>query len=317
MNRIFNYVLRQRLFLLFLIIAMALWYVNKMGYRYKTELRIPIEIVSDQNSMGWVENPTMEVTCLVEAKGSVLVRYIHGSEDVIKIPLTSLAMSDCGGFDYSIGSNSLKEALMVAQNRMVIYQVVDTIPWVRIIPMRSATLPIQSNITINCKKQFMVVGRVELQPSTLTVRSASSILDTMKSIRTESLVLDDQQRPVSSSIGLVIPDGVIVPQTSVRFNADITGYTELEYNIPVEIKNMLPGWTTLPSPSRVTLLVRVPLSTFGHTHDIVTPVATIDYNDRNLQRGSLFRVSVGNLPQGGEVAKIMPEYVELFITKGD
>lgn len=307
-------IFKHRLFLVFLLIALVMWGVNKLGYRYKADVDIPIEVTFDYNSFGWIENPQMTINCLVEALGSEILKYKLGLNDAVHIPVSSLMLTKEGADNFSIQPTSLKEALMVVQNRVSVYHILDTIGWLKVIPMISRTLPIKSNIKVDCEKQYMIEGRVKIQPSEITIRAPRSVLDTLKYIETERVVLTNQNKSLSETASLLIPQWVISPQTSIRYSADITGYTELEYILDIEARNLPANISMISAPSQVMVLIKVPLKSFDY-NEIDKPVATIDYDDRDTRKNHLYRVSISKLPPGGEVTLIRPEYVEPFFTK--
>lgn len=291
-----------------------MWYLNKLGDEYKTEIEIPIEITFDHASLGWVETPDLMIKCLVEGKGtdllnnSVIASKVH-------IPLTSLALK---GFErtgtefvYQISDQSLMEALRVSQYKWQILQILDTIPWIKVTPMESVTLPIQGNIILNCEKQFMVVGDVKLIPNTINVRASRSVLDTLQAIQTKTVEFNNLDQSINAGVELIIPPGVVASQREVRFTGDITGYTELEYNLPIEMVNLPNNYTITCVPSTVSVIVRVPLRSFA-SHDIIKPSAVIDYNHRDQQRSNNFKVSIKNLSLGGEITSLKPEFIEPY-----
>lgn len=294
-----------------------MWYGNKLGDEYKTEISIPIEITFDYASLGWVENPNLLIKCLVEGKGTDLLQN-SVMDSKVNIPLASLTLN---GFEktgmefvYQISDQSLMEALRASQHHWQIFQILDTIPWIKITPMESVTLPIHGNVTLNCEKQFMVVGDLKLIPNTINVRAASSVLDTLQAIQTKIVEFNDLNQSINAGVELVIPPGVIASQREVRFTGDITGYTELEYNLPIEMVNLPNNYTVTCVPSTVSVIVRVPLRSFA-SHDIAKPSAVIDYNHRDTQRSNNFKVSVKNLPLGGEITSLKPEFVEPYFKR--
>lgn len=308
-------ILSQRLFILFLVVAAAMWYVNKLGYNYRSEIRIPVNLTVDNNSIGWVENTRIEVNCLVDAKGSDILLYKLGLASPTEVSITALTLTNAphtkDDYLYRISDASMKDALDISQASLQIFQILDTIPWVKVSPMDDASIPIKSNIVINCEKQYMVVGQVKIQPSTINVRAAWTVLDTLKYIETEPIVLDDQHKSISGSVGLIMPKGVTASEKQVRYSADITGYTELEYTMPVELRNNPDSVSVVCVPSQVAVIVRVPLRSFT-TDEIATPRAFIDYADRLKLRGNQFKVYVEDLPVGGSVAAVIPNFVEPF-----
>lgn len=300
---------KWRLFLLFLVIAAALWYIHKLDYNYKTEVSVHVRLTMDHNSVGWIENPEFDIICMVDAKGGDILKHNVKWNHLIEIPASSLSMEHVGGYRYRISQGSFKDAISAAQNKLNIVQMLDTLPQLQIIPLENVVLPIRSRIKIDCRRQYMMVNEVEFTPSAVHVRAPRTMLDTLRAIDTQPLELGDVNKSMASSINLVCPDNVILSQPSVRYSFKVTGYTELEYDLAVEFFNAPEDKSVVAVPSQVKVLVKVPLSNFGKSGGR-TPVAMVDY-DGFLDGGSkLLRVQVDSIPYGGQITRITPEFIE-------
>ncbi|CDN32187.1 hypothetical protein BN938_2114 [Mucinivorans hirudinis] len=296
--------------LLFVAIAAALWYINKLTYRYRAEVTIPIHITVDHQAPGWVENPNFSVTCLVSGVGGEILRR-KLSSGKIDIQLSALSLNQAGEDVFSVTAASLRDALTSAQNKFDVVQVLDTIPYLKITPLFGVNLPVRDMVSVNCAKQYMQVGTTTFSPAEIFARVPRSMVDTLKAINTEVLTIYDAYKSLSGNVGLVIPEGVILSQQQVRYSVDIAGYTELEYRLPVTVLNFAQQGGEFVNPSQVSALIRVPLTTLRSEYSL-DPVAVVDCGDLSRQRTNMLKVSIISLPKGGEVAKITPQFVEFF-----
>lgn len=306
---------KWRLFLLFLVIAAALWYINKLDYNYKTEVSVHVKLTLDHNAVGWIENPEFDVLCVVEAKGGDILKHNVKWNHLIEIPASSLSLERVEGYGYKISSTSFKDAVSAAQNKLHIIQMLDTLPQLRVIPLQSVVLPIKSRIEVNCKRQYMMVGDVEFTPASIHVRAPITMLDTLGSIETQVVELKGVNKSASSNVNLVCPENVILSQSNVRYNFTVTGYTELEYDLSVEFSNLPEDKNVVAVPSQVRVLVKVPLSTFGKS-GVRTPVAVVDYANILDDGSKLLRVRIDSIASGSQITRITPEFIEpLFYSK--
>ena len=79
-------------FWVFLLIAILLWYGDKLGNRYTTEVVLPVEVQNDFSSKLWIEKPTGEVNCRVEGVGGRLMAYKLKLGERIVIPMSQLTL---------------------------------------------------------------------------------------------------------------------------------------------------------------------------------------------------------------------------------
>lgn len=314
MSSFFKKFQTHRIFVLFLAIALGLWYFNKLSYRYTTEVPVTFEFTTDYNSDVWVENPDFEIACLVDGVGRNLIKYQTGVASRFKIPLSQISFRPTTSRDpymFEIDETSLMRAIAALQNDIAIVQIYDTLPWVKVSQTSTAMIPVKSNIEIGCKKQFMQVGQTKIEPQKVELRAAWAVLDTLQYIETESLMLEDLDHSVSGSIGLRLPHGVISQLPTVRYTADITGYTEMNFKLPVVIDNLPDSLTYSLTPILVNVVIKIPLRSYTRSYDRV-PIASIDYRQRDHLLGTLFRVTIDSLPEEVVIKSIKPEFVEPF-----
>lgn len=309
--------IKQPAFLLFLIIASMLWYINRLNHRYTTEIHIPITLSTDYKSDKWVEQPHIKVRCLVEGDGTRLVLYKLGLVRSIEIPMSRLVLdkdSDTDSYAYRINQSSMKRAMIANLSDLTLTQLSDTVIKIRVSDMHQVRLPIKNNIEIECRRQFTQVGEIRIQPCSIDIKAPSAILDTLRYIETRSKRYNRQNRPINESVELLIPRGVISNIHEVDYQADIAAYTEVEFILPITVKNLPDSiFTTTVVPSKVNLQARVPLRSFSNSRRY-DPIAFIDYADKMTNISTMFRVQIDSLPYDVTISSITPSFVEPFFS---
>lgn len=310
-------IFKQRVFLVFLVISALLWYFNRLGHRFTTEIDVPIRIVSDFYSDVWIDQPDMKIRVLVEGEGRRLAFYKLGMAEALNIPASELVfvkdVAQDNPYRNFIRPASVKRALTMGINDINFIQINDSLLSVNVSPISRARLPVHSNINIEADRQFMQVGSTMLIPDSVDVKAPQIILDSLRKIETQPRSYKRVRRSLGGNIGLLIPGNVISNVTTVKYSADITSYTEVEYNLPVEIDSLPRGLDAFVVPSSVDLLIMVPLRSYNK-YNSLTPVASINYNHRVNNLSSLFEVRIDSLAAGVEIISVTPEFVEAFFT---
>jgi|GEM_PF-2918627 len=306
---------KQQAFIVFLVISILLWFFNRLGNRFTTEIDIPVHIVNDFGSNVWIEEPNIKVGCVAEGEGRTLILYKFGlipSLDILASELVFLQDPDTTKrYRSMIRPASVQRVLTLGIKDINFIQINDSSLTVNVSPMGEARLPVHSNIKIESYGQYMQVGQTILTPDSVNIKAPLILLDSLTLIETESIHFTRAKMGINGTASLKIPQNVISSVTSVRYSADVTSYTEVEYKLPVEIENLTSNLGAIIVPSTVDVLIRVPLRSY-HRQSSQLPVASIDYAIRHENLSPLFAVKIDSLPQGFDIISYKPEFVEVF-----
>lgn len=317
--RIKKYVgfLGQKMFLLFVVLATIMQFINKLNDSYITEVKIPITVTVDYGSEYWVEDPRFEVLATVQGKGSALLGYKMGWSEAISLPLSALTIDPKpldGQNKYlrKIDPQSVAVALSKAQKDLTISQINNAEIALKVSPVHKAKLDIRPSINVECRRQFMQVGHTRLSHDSVEVKAPQAILDTLPYITTKHLYLEDLRGPRSGMVDLIFPESVVSALAKVEYAVDVAGYTEIEFALPIVIDNLPDSLRSVLIPSQVVVLTHVPLRSLGYIGTMREPVAKVDYLDLATNLSHTLEVRVDSLSYGMSVRSIAPPFVEPF-----
>lgn len=308
---IFITIWKQRVIIAFVLVALVLWYVSRLSHQYTTQIPIDIEIVTDFKSDVWIEECNMTIDATVKSDGRLLLFYQLGAIPRVKIDASQLKFNKTETpYQYTMDPVSLRRALQNNITDMTINFVNDSLNTVTLARMMQKRLPLKNNITLKCKRQYMVVGGVKLSFDSIDVKAPQIILDTLNSIPTKPLHLSKLVSSISGTVALVIPDNVLTVRNQVNYRAEITGFTEMQFHLPITVQNMPRNTNASIIPNHTTIKVRVPLDKFSRA---IRPYATINYNYIDSDRRStMFPVKIDSLPKGADLIFMDPQFVEPF-----
>ena len=313
--KVFLNLFKQRVFVAFLILAVLLWYFNRLGNRFTTEIDIPVHLVTDFNSEVWIDQPDLKVRCLVEGEGRRLVLYKFGLMPYFGIAASRLnfisAATDERPYRNMIEPRSMMRMLALGIKDLTFVQVTDSLLSVNVSPMGSARLPVYGNVRIEPDRQYMQVGTTIITPDTVMVKAPVIVLDSLRQIETESRHFTRARRSLNGSVGLRLPRSVISDVSSVRYSADVTSYTEVEYKLDVGVASLPAHMQATVVPMQVYLLLKVPLRSYNR-YQSRSPVAEINFAEKDENLSSFFAVKIDSLPPGVEIISVHPEFVEAF-----
>lgn len=302
-------------FWVFLLIAALLWYGDKLGNRYTTEVVVPVEVRNDFSSKLWIEKPSGEVNCRVEGVGSRLMAYKLKMGERIVIPMSQLTLLPVEGSErmFRVDKNSLTGALAGAVKDLRIHEILDTALTIGVSPVEIRRMPVRSRVEVETAQQYMLVDGVKCDPDSVEVRGPKVVLDSMEAVWTAARRYRDVKSTIVGRIGLEDRKEVLLSIPEVDYRAEVVPFTQHTLELPVKVEHMPQGVQATIVPSRVKVVVNVPLRDYERIREDRLH-ACVDYGRvRTLSSGKC-AVRIDSLPVGTEILRIEPQFVEPFFT---
>lgn len=303
-------------FWVFLLVAALLWYGNKLGGRYTTEVELPIEVTNDFSSKLWIEHPMGQVNCRVEGIGARLLAYKMNMGDRAVIPMSQLTLIPVKDKErqFRVDKNSLTGALASAVKDLRIHEILDTALTISVSPVETRRMPVRSRIEIGTARQYMQVGQMAFEPDTVEVRGPKVVLDSMEAVFTRPKRYKDIKNNVTGRIDLEQRSGVLLSSRQADYRVEVVPFTQHTLELPVRVDNLPDGMQATIVPSRVTVVVNVPLRDYERVREERLH-AGVDYNEIREEASGKYAVRIDSLPAGTEVMRVEPQYVEPFFTR--
>ncbi|WP_424494361.1 YbbR-like domain-containing protein [Salinimicrobium sp. GXAS 041] len=149
-------------------------------------------------------------------------------------------------------------------------------------------IPVASRIKLSFGAGYAAVDRLGLEPDSVTVSGPDNIIDTLNSVTTVPLVINDVKRDLSGSIAIDTSglEKVTVYQKRVNYNLDVEKVTEGSLEIPVELINVPEGLNVVIFPKEILVFYQVNLKDFSRVEASDFRVVG-DFNDLNQNQNFL------------------------------
>lgn len=309
MNKdILKKIINQKSTIVFIVIATMFWFNNKLNKRYTADIEIQIKIANDYKSPFWIQNSDISYFINCEADGRLLIMARMGILPAFKINSSSLRFIHKQGYENVVDPNSLRIALQQRSNKINVNYIIDSQKKITISKLTTKKVKIKPNLDITCARQYMIVGQTKFSFDSVEVKAPQILLDTIKAINTAWFVKNNAKTNVRSALDLLIPENVLCQQKEIIFETNIVQYTEMEMELPINIRSAKDDKTAFVIPTTTNIRVRVPLDTYNGKS---TPIAYIDL--KNKRSSSLFQVGIDSLPYGALLVKVDPQFVEPFV----
>ena len=227
-------------FLVFLVISTAAWFLVKLSENYVTQTTFRLQMEEVQADK-WISSDEQSVKMSLNIDGFHTLRYKMIRDRVVTIPLTEVSYRLENGNTYSFSSQYVAEKVAeklninasdITMNDAKIYFTLDA--------LKSKVVPVvlQSNVTT--ARQYDIYGIPTLDPSSVTVYGPQEVIDTIKTVRTEPLIMNNVSQNFNATLPLDLLGGRIHSNVKeVKAEVQVEKYTEMDVEVPIKMTDSL------------------------------------------------------------------------------
>ena len=303
---------KEFLIFLFFFVSAAFWLLQSLNETFDVELKIPLKLENVPSDVVITSDLPSDLNVVIRDKGTVLVRYIYGTEQVpVRV--------DYKDYDKGNASGRVSVTLLDVQKKVQAQLLSST----RIVSLKPDTLEYFFNKGARKKVPVKLAGvvetspeyylqRVEFTPDSVEVLAPSAILDTItEAFITPVYFLDLSANEKTISMLRPVRGAKCIPD-QVEMNVMIDLYTEKTVEVPVFGVNF-PGSKDLRTfPSKVKVTFRVGMSQFKEiTADDF--VLAVTYEELMKNHSSKIQLYLKSMPSGVSNVRIDPSEVDYLI----
>ena len=227
-------------FLIFLVISTAAWFLVKLSENYVTQTTFRLQMEEVQADK-WISSDEQSVKMSLNIDGFHTLRYKMIRDRVVTIPLNEVSYRLENGNTYSFSSQYVAEKVAeklninasdITINDAKIYFTLDA--------LKSKVVPVvlQSNVTT--ARQYDIYGIPTLDPSSVTVYGPQEVIDTIKTVRTEPLIMNNVSQNFNVTLPLDLLGGRIHSNVKeVKAEVQVEKFTEMDVEVPIKMTDSL------------------------------------------------------------------------------
>lgn len=301
-------------FLVCLLIATVLWFLNALSKDYTTTITYPVKYVSPPGNRFLSNTPPSKFDLEVEAHGFTLLRHkLNLSFSPIVLNLTNTTQNLEGNKgSYSIRTESLLRRISdQVSSEIRIIEVQPDFFTLVLDSLKTKTVPIIIDIKTDLKPQFYLKEPISVVPENVQITGPANILDTIYSLKTESKTFNKLDADIEKVVEIMHPDETTVLPEKATLNIAVEKFTEKELKISVMIKNKPDDINIKLFPSEISVTFLVGLSEFENITASDFKIF-VDYNSIKSD-GKNLEISIDSEPKYIQMIRILPETVEYLI----
>ncbi len=301
-------------YLVCVLIATVLWFLNALSKDYSTTVSYPVKYVNPPSRQFLANQPPNKLDLKVEAHGFTLLRHkLSLSFSPIVLNLSNITKNiepQNGSFQIET-SDLLRRISSQVSNEISIQEIQPEIIRIVLDSLKTKSVPVVPNLNLTFHPQYNLQKPAQLNPREVRVTGPSAIIDTIESLQLEKVSLKDINQNMASNVKVLHPDKTDISPEKVLLTIEVEKYTEKDLKIPVFVKNKPDGVNIKLFPSEIKVTCLVGLSEFENitAKDFS---AVVDYNKVSNESKNL-SVTIEQRSSLIQVVRATPETVEYLI----
>jgi len=305
-------------FLFFVFISSLFWFLNQLEADYETNITYPVRFDNfPKNKIIAGELPE-NFTIRVKARGYKILEYkISNTLLPYVIDVSQLTLRF-----HSSGNTSTFFTLTRFFEESIESQMGSDFEVIRIMPdtlffeftkITTKRVPIISQIQTKTESQYMIKGKVLLDPDSILISGVKPAVDTINQVYTENLLLDKLTKDYSDEVDLLKIKNIEFSNKSTNVSIKVEKYTEGSQRVLIQAVNVPDSLILRVFPNEININYFVGLSDYEKIIPQLFEIA-VDYNDTKSQPNNL-NVKLINYPDYVQSVRYNPASVEYIIER--
>jgi YbbR domain-containing protein len=245
---------RERIvvFIVAFILALSFWLMVNLSRDYNLNIDLPIQLGAVPTEKALAEELPDRATVSVNGEGWKLINLYNNP------PSINIDVSDS-----EVNLYDQAQQQMNALPAISIQKVQPLIVTVELEDRVSKKVPVRSNVQISFEEQHDFVGSPSLEPDSVTIIGAASLVQKIDEWATDSVQLSNISADISSPISLQSTGELLsISQEDVIYNASVAQYTEGEARVAINTRDLPEGRLVSYSPSTIRVRYNVPIDEY-------------------------------------------------------
>lgn len=320
MNRIVQKIKRGlkkrkvKVFLLFLLCSALIWFINNLSRPYVGNAVFDLQFVNMPEGFLFEKASKNSIDVKLRAGGFQFLRFNFTNKKV-NIDLSEL---ESGSSTFFAPPNTYRKQIeQQLSGSMALLEIDNDTLFFDMLAVKSKKVPIKPRVVMNLAKNYLLDGKLQISPDTITVTGPGEEIDTINFVRTEKITLPDLASNFSEDIDLVqSPELENTSYSVYRINlkGEIARFSERIFKLPIQKMNFPEGVDVRTFPEMVSVLCKAKMKQLKDLEDSDFQVIA-DYESIKKSASNEISLKLSKKPDGLHSAKLLETEVEFILKR--
>ena len=306
---------RLAIFMVCLVIATILWFLNALSKNYTTQIAYPVKYVQLPRNKFIINEPPRNLQLRVNAHGFTLLRYkLHLAFYPVELNISEIMEENRlpSGSLLTIRPGDIMEKITVQiSNDLNILDVRPSSIHLVFDSLESRMVPVAARPDIHYLSRFGQAGDITVIPPMVEVTGPRAAMANMDTVFTGYRTFRNIKSNIVKELPLEVPAIFEVQPGKVTVMVPVDEFTEKSFQVPVAIRDLPPGTRIRLFPREAEVSFNIGLKSFSE----VTPETVNVYIDwQDVESGlQNLPLRVDSVTAKLKSLKIIPKHVEYLI----
>ncbi|WP_394971562.1 CdaR family protein [uncultured Croceitalea sp.] len=305
---------KVKVFLLFLLCSILAWSVSKFSDSYESRTTFKLKYEQFPDSLLLNNSEVAVFVAKLRASGFQFLSYGLNQKE-IKVDLQQI---ENNGDDYFLTANELKIQMeRQLSNTVSLLELEKDTFFIDLYKVVVKEIPIKPNVTIGVAPNHLMEGELELNPKTATIKGPSKEVSKIDNIVTDQLVLSELSGNFSEELILLKPElakNAILLTKKVEISGKIVEFSEREFNVTIDSKNLPKGYGIKIFPNKIELVCKASIDALKSMKPSDFKVV-VDYQSLTNTNNKYLNVRLVNKPENAYSVRLLTNRVEFVLEK--
>nr|WP_292960694.1 CdaR family protein [Muricauda sp. UBA7809] len=247
---------KVKVFSLFLLCSFLAWFISNLSDTYESRAYFTLNYRNLPDSLMLGKNSNDQIEVKLRTSGFQFL-YYKIFKRRIDIDLSQVEFQNGG---YVMSEEALKRQMdqQLSQNISLLELDRNQLQ-VDLYQVDSKKIPIRAKLDLKLQQNYILDGKVKISPDSVEVKGPKSEIDTIQSIETSLIELNDVNADFTNEVSLVFPKGLdnsIFSTGRATVSGKVSKFSEKVFEVPVKVINVPEGYQIKTFPDEVTVLCK-------------------------------------------------------------
>ncbi len=296
----------------FLVISATFWFISTLNDTYEMEIRVPLQLSDVPQNVVITEPLPDSISFTLKDKGFVLLQHrLGGIDRPIRIPFRLYVGKNGRG---NVTPSDIQKQFVTRLTGSTRIMSVKAKHWDFCFNYgANKRIPVVMDANLSTKPDYYI-SSITITPDTINLYASTKALDSIHSIKTEPLRIDNIGQSFSQEVILQHIYGSKASPEKVKINVVCEQLTEVQLQVPITVANAPEGILVKTFPSRVDVRVAVGVKRSESIHAEQFSVVA-DYNELTPDNNTKLPIRVSSMPKGVLKATLKVNSVDYLLEK--
>ena len=305
---------KVKIFLVFLFFSTLIWLINNLSESYVSTSNFDLEYVNVPEGYLFKGAMDNELKVKIKAGGFQLMGFNFKHAKVF-IDLADAQQKD--SIFYIPQSVYRKQVERQLSSSMTLIDIETDTLFVGMLAVVSKKVPVKPNVEVNMARNYLLDGKMEVQPDSVTITGPSEEIDSISVVRTKKLTLPDLNADFSETVQIERPKELRNTNYSiskVELTAKIARFSEKVFEVPIITVHFPSDINVKTFPDKISVLCKAKLKRLKKLETSDFEVIA-DYNQLKDGNTDELKLELRKKPSGLHSVKLEKNSVEYILNK--